>query len=98
MLDKWAYEKGVILDFSRPGKPMNNGYIESFNGRFREECLNTNWFLSLMDAEDKITEWREDYNVSRPHMSLGYMTPLEFANHTPDIPDMVVSKEAGNSP
>jgi len=98
VLDKWAYEKGVTLDFSRPGKPTDNGYIESFNGRFREECLNTNWFLSLMDAQDKIGAWREDYNVSRPHMSLDYMTPLEFASHTGDIPGMVESKEAGSSP
>jgi len=98
VLDRWAYEKKVILDFSRPGRPMDNGYIESFNGSFREECLNTNWFLSLMDAQDKIGAWREDYNVSRPHMSLGYMTPLEFANHPGDIPGMIKPKTAGNSP
>ena len=79
VLDKWAYEKGVTLDFSRPGKPTDNAYIESFNGRFREECLNTHWFLSLADARDKIELWRRDYNESRPHMSLGYLTPVEFA-------------------
>lgn len=97
-LDKWAYEKGVTLDFSRPGKPTDNGFIESFNGRFREECLNTNWFLSLLDAQDKIEAWREDYNVSRPHMSLGYMTPLEFANHTGDILGMIQPEQADYSP
>lgn len=77
---------------------MENGYIESFNGSFREECLNTNWFLSLVDSQDKIGAWREEYNVSRPHMSLGYMTPQEFANHTGDIPGMAVTQNTGNSP
>lgn len=79
VLDKWAYKQGVTLDFSRPGKPTDNAYVESFNGRFREECLNTHWFLSLEDARDKIEAWRKDYNESRPHMSLGYLTPVEFA-------------------
>ncbi len=78
-LDKWAYENSVTLDFSRPGKPIDNCYIESFNGRFREECLNTHWFLSLEDARAKIEAWRLDYNESRPHSSLGQLTPLEFA-------------------
>ena len=85
VLDKWAYEKGVTLDFSRPGKPTDNAYIESFNGRFREECLNTHWFLSLADARDKIELWRRDYNESRPHMSLGYLTPVEFAELRPNL-------------
>lgn len=98
VLDKWAHENKVTLDFSRPGKPTDNGFIESFNGRFREECLNTNWFLSLLDAQSKIEAWREDYNVSRPHMSLGYMTPLEFANHTGDIPGMIQPEQADYSP
>jgi len=79
ILDRWAYEKGVTLDFSRPGKSADNAYIESFNGRLREECLNTHWFLSLEDARYKIEAWRQDYNESRPHTSLGYLTPLEFA-------------------
>lgn len=85
VLDKWAYEKGVMLDFSRPGKPTDNAYIESFNGRFREECLNTHWFLSLAEARDKIESWRRDYNESRPHMSLGYLTPVEFAEIRPKL-------------
>ena len=97
VLDKWACENGVTLDFSRPGKPMDNGYIESFNGRFREECLNANWFLSLKDAEDKIGSWREEHNVSRPHMSLGYMSPSEFASLSRDIPGKTEAKDAGNS-
>ncbi len=79
-LDKWAYDNGVTLDFSRPGKPTDNAYIESFNGRFREECLNAHWFLSLDDAQGKIEAWRIDYNECRPHTSLGYMTPSEFAS------------------
>jgi putative transposase len=61
-LDKWAYENKVILDFSRPGKPIDNAYIESFNSSFRDKCLNINWFLSLEDAREKIEEWSRDYN------------------------------------
>ena len=78
-LDKWAYENKVELDFSRPGKPIDNAFIESFNGSFRDECLNTNWFLSLEDAQDKIEGWRQDYNTFRPHSSLGNLTPEEYA-------------------
>jgi len=78
-LDRWAYENGVTLDFSRPGKPIDNAYVESFNGRFREECLNAHWFLSLDDARDKIEAWRRFYNDSRPHTALGGQTPNEFA-------------------
>jgi len=77
-LDAWAYENGVTLNFIDPGKPMQNGYIESFNGRFRDECLNENWFTSLGDARRIIEAWRQDYNSNRPHSSLGYMTPSEF--------------------
>ena len=78
-LDRWAYENGVTLDFSRPGKPTDNAFVESFNGRLRDECLNAHWFLSLADARAKIEAWRRDYNESRPHMSLGWMTPAEYA-------------------
>ncbi len=77
-LDKWAYDNGVTLDFSRPGKPTDNALIESFNGSFRDECLNTNWFLSLDDARKKVEAWRKDYNGFRPHSSLGNLTPDEF--------------------
>jgi putative transposase len=76
-LDKWAYENNVTLDFSRPGKPTDNPYIESFNGSFRDECLNTNWFLSLEDAREKIEQWRVEYNRFRPHSSLDDKTPHE---------------------
>ena len=81
-LDRWAYENGVTLDFSRPGKPIDNAYVESFNGRLREECLNVHWFLSLDDARDKIEAWRRFYNESRPHTALGGQTPNEFALST----------------
>lgn len=76
-LDKWAYDNGVTLDFSRPGKPTDNPFIESFNGSFRDECLNSHWFLSLEDAREKIEAWRQEYNMFRPHSSLGGLTPDE---------------------
>ena len=78
-LEEWAYRRGVKLDFIHPGKPTENSYIESFNGRLRDECLNLNQFLSLEDARAKIETWRIDYNGSRPHSSLGNLTPSEFA-------------------
>ena len=77
-MDAWAYERGVKLHFIQPGKPTQNAYIESFNGNFRDECLNEHVFCSLEDARRKIETWREDYNVSRPHRSLNNMTPNEF--------------------
>ncbi len=79
-LDQWAYLNKVQLDFSRPGKPTDNAFIESFNGRVRSECLNENWFLSLEDAEEKIGAWRTDYNEHRPHSALGNLAPGEFAS------------------
>lgn len=77
-LDKWAYENKVVLDFSRPGKPTDNPFIESFNGSFRDECLNSHWFLTLEDAREKIENWREEYNGFRPHSSLEDLTPNEY--------------------
>lgn len=77
-LDKWCYDNGVTLDFSRPGKPTDNPFIESFNGSFRDECLNAHWFLSLEDAQQKVEAWRNEYNSFRPHSSLGGLTPDEF--------------------
>jgi putative transposase len=76
-LDLWAYENEVTLDFSRPGKPTDNAFIESFNGSFRDECLNVNWFLSLEDAKEKIKTFKEEYNHFRPHSALGNLTPIE---------------------
>ena len=78
-LDRWAYENGVRLEAIRPGRPMENGYIESFNGKMREECLNESWFTDLADARQRIEAWRVDYNTRRPHSALGYQTPAEFA-------------------
>jgi len=79
MLDLWAYFQKVTLDFSRPGKPTDNAFIESFNGRFRQECLNPNWFLCLDDLRSKVEEWRQEYNEDRPHSALGDLAPREFA-------------------
>lgn len=75
----WSEERGVRLEFIQPGKPVQNAYVESFNGRLRDECLNANWFTSLNDARRKIETWRQDYNQQRPHSSLGYLPPAEFA-------------------
>jgi putative transposase len=77
-LDQWAYERGVRLRFIEPGKPVQNAYIESFNGRLRDECLNEHWFLSLPDARRIVEEWRIDYNRTRPHSALGNLAPEEF--------------------
>jgi putative transposase len=77
-LDKWAYQNGIKLHFSRPGKPTDNAYIESFNGKLRDEFLNMHWFLSLEDLQQKAWDWRDEYNNERPHSSLGMKTPKEF--------------------
>ena len=82
-LDQWAYEHGVRLQFIEPGKPIQNAFIESYNGRFREECLNEHVFVSLADARRKVEQWRIAYNQERPHSSLGYLTPHEFAARHP---------------
>lgn len=78
-LDRWAYEHEVELAFIQPGKPIQNAFVESFNGTMRNECLNEHWFLTLADARSIIENWRIDYNLNRPHSSLGGMTPSEFA-------------------
>ena len=78
VLDEWAYTRGVLLDFIRPGKPVENGFIESFNGKLRDECLNANQFLSIEDARSKIEAWRTDYNHHRPHSALGNRSPAEY--------------------
>jgi putative transposase len=83
-LDLWAYQNDVILDFSRPGKPTDNAFIESFNGKFRAECLNAHWFLSLDDARSKLEDWRRDYNEVRPHSAIGYKAPITLLNSATD--------------
>ena len=80
VLDKWSYRTGVRLSFIRPGRPNENAYIESFNGKFRDECLNEHWFLSMAHARSVIEAWRIEYNTERPHSSLGNRTPEEFAS------------------
>lgn len=77
-LEDWAYRRGVQLDFIRPGKPVENAFIESFNGRLRDECLNVHQFVSLAEAQAILEAWRTDYNHRRPHSSLGHLTPSEF--------------------
>jgi putative transposase len=84
-LDRWAYEHRVRLFFIDPGKPMQNGSIESFNGRFREECLDSSWFTSLPEARRVIEAWRLDYNEHRPHTSLRMRTPAAFAAARPFV-------------
>ncbi len=78
-LDAWANKHGVKLHFIDPGKPVQNAYIESFNGKFRDECLDLHWFTDLADAKEKIESWRVEYNQVRPHSSLGNTTPEAFA-------------------
>lgn len=79
-LDLWAYTHGVILDFSRPGRPMDNAFIDVFNGRFRAECLNAHCFLALGDAAEKLEAWRKDYNEVGPHGAIGNKTPITLMN------------------
>lgn len=79
VLDQWAYAKGVTLKLIQAGKPTQNAYIESFNGKFRDECLNEHWFTSLAQARAVIGAWRQDYNEARPHTALEYRSPAEFA-------------------
>lgn len=85
-LDIWAYQKGVVLDFSRPGKPTDNSFIESFNGKFRSECLNTHWFLSLDHARQIMEDWRRDYNEVRPHSAIGNKAPISLLNSSSALP------------
>ena len=82
-LEDWAFARGVQLDFIRPGKPVENAFIESFNGRLRDECLNVHQFTSIADAQAKIDAWRIDYNQRRPHGSLGHLTPDAYARQRP---------------
>lgn len=77
-LDEWAYKRGVKLDYTRPGKPTDNGLIESFNGRLRDEFPNVNEFITMHDVREKLKAWQDDYNHCRPHSSLGHLTPSEF--------------------
>jgi len=77
VLDQWAYENNVLLDYIDPGKPQQNGCVESFNGKFRNECLNEHWFGNVAEVQQIIKEWRVDYNQIRPHSFLGYLAPAK---------------------
>jgi len=92
-LDLWAYENSVKLRFIQPGKPVQNAYIESFNGKFRNECLNDNVFVSLHSAQKIIENWRQDYNSERPHSSLNDMTPEEFSAHFKELQTKITNPE-----
>jgi hypothetical protein len=89
---------GVKIDFSRPGKPTDNAYIESFNGRLRAECLDTHWFGTLAEAKESIEAWWREYNASRPHRALGERTPNEFANEVAASRNLIGLQTAENSP
>jgi putative transposase len=96
MFDLWAYHHGVRIDFSRPGKPTDNCFIESFNGSLRDECLNVHWFESMEEAEARIEAWRVDYNESRPHQALQEKTPAEFAMRAEELDRSTSFLTAGN--
>lgn len=89
-LDQWAYWNRVKLDFSRPGRPSDNAFCESFNNRVRQELLNPNWFRSLADARVQATAWRRDYNANHPHSSLGNLSPEEYARRAKNITQLAV--------
>ena len=92
----WCLERKIELVHIQPGRPMQNGRCESFNGRLREECLRVGWFENLFDARRKISEWKNDYNQQRPHSSLGYRTPAEFAAQATIFENAGVGQEASN--
>ena len=97
VLDEWAYRNRVRLSFIRPGKPVENAYVESFNGKFRDECLNEHWFTSMTHARLVIENWRIEYNTERTHSSLGDLTPEEFvAEHRREI-EKAISLTADSS-
>ena len=97
VLDAWAYQRGVRLSFIRPGKPVENAYIESFNGKFRDECLNEHWFVTLAQARRVIETWRIEYNTERPHSSLGDLPPTVFAQRRSASNEESVSLTADSS-
>jgi putative transposase len=97
-MDLWAYRHGVRIDFSRPGKPTDNAFVESFNGTFRAECLDAHWFTSLTGAKQLIEEWRREYNGNRPHRGLGEQTPSEFASQFAAQRELPGSHGPENSP
>lgn len=97
LVDLWAYQHQVRIEYSRPGKPTDNAYVESFNGTFRDECLNAHWFESIADAKAIVESWREEYNESRPHRALGEVPPAEFARRFRARPESTDQSSAGDS-
>ena len=91
----WCEERSIEVVHIQPGRPMQNGYVESFNGRFRDECLNANWFVNIVDAKQKIEDWRVEYNVERPHSSLAYRTPNEYAEVCSELTSRMDAIPAG---
>ena len=98
LVDLWAYQHQVQIDFSRPGKPTDNAHVESFNATWRRECLNAQWFESLQEAQACIEAWRREYNETRPHRALQDRTPQEFAKRAAENPLCGSAITAGNSP
>ena len=96
IMDMWAYHHKVRIDFSRPGKPTDNAFIETFNGSLRAECLNLHWFSSLQEAKEIIETWRRDYNESRPHSSLGNLPPFEYTRQHRSFMDSSSSQPPEN--
>lgn len=91
VLDAWAYRRGITLAFIQPGKPTQNAFIESFNSRLRDECLNAHWFVTVTEAQLTIEHWRDDYNTQHPHGSLGRRTPSEFAAQWKEVTPVLTS-------
>jgi putative transposase len=96
LLDLWAYHHRVQIDFSRPGRPTDNCFVESFNGSFRDECLNLHWFESIDDAVATVEAWRLEYNESRPHQALAEQTPAAFAQKQRNFAQVTGISTAGN--
>ena len=96
-MNLWAYHNAVRIDFSRPGKPTDNAFVESFNGTLRAECLDVHWFETLAEAKRLIEGWRHEYNESRPDRSLGERTPNEFARRIVASHDLTVRRMAARS-
>lgn len=92
-VDAWAYQRKITMDFIQPGKPMQNGFIESFNGKFRDECLNEHWFSTLAEARAIVSSWRRDYNETRPHSAIDYLTPAEYGARHRSRRDAVQNQE-----
>jgi len=97
-MDLWAYQRGVILDFSRPAKPTDNAFIEAFKSKLRSECLNAHWFLSLQDACEKLEAWRRHYNEERPHSAIGNIPPIILANSDGETSPPTLRKTENSRP